>query len=115
MFGSLGFQEMIVIGVVAVLLFGKRLPDVARSLGGSYQQFRRGLQDLQGEFNTARYSYDTRELDTNQYESRSPSTFEDDDYDRPTAPKIELPPAENSEKNQDVARTGDKQAADKDE
>ena len=35
--GGIGFQELVVIGVVAVLLFGSRLPSVARSLGQSYQ------------------------------------------------------------------------------
>ena len=30
MFFNLGMQEMIIVGAVAVLLFGKRLPDVAR-------------------------------------------------------------------------------------
>lgn len=53
---NMGFQELLIIGIVAVLLFGKRLPDVARSLGQSYQQFRRGLQDIQSEVNSVSYS-----------------------------------------------------------
>ena len=32
-FGAPGPMEMLIIGVVAVLLFGKRLPEVGRSLG----------------------------------------------------------------------------------
>ncbi len=46
-FGSMGVTEVVVIGVLAVLLFGSKLPEVARSLGGSYQQFRKGLSDIQ--------------------------------------------------------------------
>ena len=35
MFGGIGMNEMVIIGIVAVVLFGKQLPSVARSLGGS--------------------------------------------------------------------------------
>ena len=45
--GGIGFSEMLVIGVVAVLLFGSKLPEVARNLGASYNQFRKGLSDIQ--------------------------------------------------------------------
>ena len=48
MFG-MGVGELLIFGVIAVLLFGKRLPEVARSFGQSYHQFRRGLQDVQSE------------------------------------------------------------------
>jgi len=48
MFG-LRTVEMLVIGVVAVLLFGSRLPSVARSLGKSMTEFKRGLSDVQDE------------------------------------------------------------------
>ncbi len=44
---GLGIQEILVIGVIAVLLFGKRLPDVARSIGKSYNEFRKGFSDIQ--------------------------------------------------------------------
>lgn len=46
-----GVFEMAVIGILAVLLFGSKLPEVARSLGGSYQQFRKGLSDIQSSIN----------------------------------------------------------------
>ncbi len=49
MFG-LSPPELMIVAVVAILLFGSKLPDVARSLGGSYREFRRGLNDMQKEF-----------------------------------------------------------------
>lgn len=41
--------EMLIIGGVALLLFGKRLPDVARNLGSSFSEFRRGLHSVESE------------------------------------------------------------------
>ncbi len=55
MFG-MGYGEMLIVAIVAVLLFGRRLPEVARSLGQSYQEFRRGLTDLKGDVDDAVYS-----------------------------------------------------------
>ncbi|MEQ8848042.1 twin-arginine translocase TatA/TatE family subunit [Botrimarina sp.] len=52
MFGLSPIQ-LLICGIVAVLLFGSRLPNVARSLGKSLTEFRRGLSDLQSEFNDA--------------------------------------------------------------
>lgn len=57
MFG-LGPYEMLIVGVVAVLLFGSRLPSVARSAGRSLTEFKRGMQDLQED---VRRSIDTEE------------------------------------------------------
>lgn len=39
-----GFEWIIVL-VVALLLFGRRLPDVMRSLGSSAREFKKGLED----------------------------------------------------------------------
>lgn len=41
--------ELLIIGVVALLLFGKRLPDVARSLGSSLSEFKKGLRTIESE------------------------------------------------------------------
>lgn len=48
---GLGPTEMIVIAIVGLLLFGRRLPDVGRSVGKSFFEFKRGLGGLQGEMN----------------------------------------------------------------
>ncbi len=47
MFPSLGPMEMMVVGVVAVLLFGKRLPEVGRSLGKGIVEFKKGIRGLE--------------------------------------------------------------------
>ena len=41
--GMPGGLEWVVIGLVALLLFGKRLPGIARSLGQSLTEFKSGL------------------------------------------------------------------------
>jgi|GEM_PF-2099367 len=39
-------MELFLIAVVAVVLFGSKLPDVARNFGQGYNQFRQSLSDL---------------------------------------------------------------------
>ena len=44
--GTVGAPELIAIIVVIVLLFGARkLPDLARSMGASAKEFRKGLEE----------------------------------------------------------------------
>lgn len=100
MFG-LGMQELLIVGVVAVVLFGKRLPEVASSLGASYREFRKGLLDIQSQFHIS---------DTAAYKPRSqptaPAARRNDDldsYDQPTAPKFEMPAADHSDSDQPTA------------
>lgn len=45
MFG-LGSTEMIVFLVIALLLFGSRLPSVMRSLGKSVTEFKKGINEV---------------------------------------------------------------------
>jgi Tat protein translocase TatB subunit len=53
MFG-IGYQEMIIIGVVALLIFGPgRLPEVASQVGKWVREFRRMSADLTSEFEDA--------------------------------------------------------------
>ena len=44
MFG-IGTQELIIVGIIAVMLFGSRLPQVARSMGKSIVEFKKGLKE----------------------------------------------------------------------
>ncbi len=51
--GIPGWTELIVIAFVGLLLFGRRLPDVGRSLGRSIVEFKRGLNDVRGDLDRA--------------------------------------------------------------
>jgi len=47
MFGSLGFPELLVIFVIALIVFGPRkLPELGRSLGRSINEFKRASNEL---------------------------------------------------------------------
>lgn len=49
MLPNIGTGEMLVVGVVALLLFGAgRIPEVARSLGRSVNAFKSGLKEATG-------------------------------------------------------------------
>ncbi len=96
MFG-LGFQELALVGVVAVLLFGKRLPEVARSFGKSYSEFRRGLTDIQSTF-------DYTDMGSASKPTYSSSQSDYDDDDEPTAPKFEPPPSEPQVPTGDITK-----------
>ena len=52
-FGNLSFPEMAIVGMIALLLFGKRLPTVARSLGQSLTEFKKGMNGIENEFRSA--------------------------------------------------------------
>ncbi len=43
---NIGWTEMLVVGVILLLLFGRRLPEVGRSLGQGIVEFKKGLKDI---------------------------------------------------------------------
>jgi sec-independent protein translocase protein TatA len=42
---GIGPQEMLILGVIVLLLFGSRLPSAMRSLGSSFNSFKKGLKE----------------------------------------------------------------------
>src|SRR5262245_56273192 len=47
MFGSLGIQEMILIFIVALIVFGpKRLPEIGRTIGKALGEFKKATDDF---------------------------------------------------------------------
>lgn len=80
MFG-LGPQEMIMIALLGVLLFGKRLPEVGRSIGKSIMEFKNGLRGVEDEFHSS----------MRQADSASDRPIRPPQRMTPTAPKFEEP------------------------
>lgn len=88
MFGSHP-MELIIVGIVALLLFGKRLPEVARSLGKGITEFKKGVRGIEDE------------VESSSTASSRPSSRPAAE-DRPvetTAPKFEPPKFEPSDTN----------------
>jgi sec-independent protein translocase protein TatA len=51
--GMPGLTEWIIIGALGLLFFGKRLPDVGRSLGKGIVEFKKGLKGIEDDIDTA--------------------------------------------------------------
>jgi len=85
MFG-VGPMEMAIVGVIALLLFGKRLPEVARSLGKGIVEFKKGIQGVEDEIQDAVHRSPTAQ-------SRP---VPQDDREEAVAPKFEPPRVEPS-------------------
>jgi TatA/E family protein of Tat protein translocase len=53
LFGPIGTTELIIILIIGLLLFGRRLPEVGRSLGRGVVEFRKGLSGIENEIEEA--------------------------------------------------------------
>ncbi len=65
------------LAVVALLLYGGNLPEVARSWGKTFSEFRRGLTGFQSEMNNV--IYDEPEKIAYRDDSRNPHGYEESD------------------------------------
>jgi TatA/E family protein of Tat protein translocase len=108
-----GTSELLVIGAIAVLLYGKNLPDAARSIGKQLGTFKKGLSGIEEEirsstgglvipptkFTRALSTLDvltknsaSSTLPSSSYSGSRPAVHEAvSDLEEPTAPKFEPP------------------------
>ncbi len=78
---GIGPTEMLIAAVLAVLLFGKRLPEVGRSLGRGLVEFKKGIHGIEDELDSATTA-------------STSVTHSPDDRSEATAPKFEPPASE---------------------
>lgn len=51
--GSIGFPEMMLLLLLGVLLFGRKLPDIGRSIGKTVIEFKKGIGGMEEEISSA--------------------------------------------------------------
>ena len=62
--GGIGWPEILILGLVGLLIFGRRLPEVGRSLGKGIVEFKKGLSGMEDELDAAaRSEADPKKLD----------------------------------------------------
>ena len=62
MFGQVGWQEILVVLFILLLLFGaKRLPELGQSLGKGIREFKRGVREIQEDVDEERKSGASRD------------------------------------------------------
>lgn len=79
---------MLILGALAVLLFGERLPEVARSFGKQFMELKSGVRGLQRDLEDAINSSGTADTTTPHYQEH----YQDSEpREEATAPKFEPP------------------------
>jgi sec-independent protein translocase protein TatA len=77
---------MLILGALAVLLYGERLPEVARSVGKGFMEFKKGVRSIQDEVEGAINSAVSTSTST------TAARHEDsEEREEATAPKFEPP------------------------
>lgn len=51
--GIPGYLELVVVLMVGLLLFGRRLPEIGRSVGRTIVEFKKGIREVKDDVNTA--------------------------------------------------------------
>lgn len=91
--GGVGVPEMLIVGIIALLLFGKRLPEVAKSLGKGIVEFKKGIQGIEDDVRTSSHSSSSS--------SYSRPEVRDEEQEA-TAPKFEPPTFDHEEEESHV-------------
>ena len=87
-FAMPGPFEMMVFASIALMLFGKRLPEVARSMGKGIVEFKKGIRGIEDEIHQSTYNSNSNQSSSNSRPTAS------DESNQVTAPKFEPPQSE---------------------
>jgi sec-independent protein translocase protein TatA len=91
--GGIGTPELIIFGALAVILFGSRLPSVARSMGKSIVEFKKGMKDIENEVNSSDYKEPSGRISYS-------------DHNEPAAPRFEPPKSESQAHEENLQGSG---------
>lgn len=83
MFHAPSMGELIVIAAIGLLLFGKRLPEVGRSLGKGIVEFKKGLKGIDEEVEAASNktsNYEVKTLPPQEEKQEAKPTYKFDPY-----------------------------------
>lgn len=80
--------QMLLLGAIAVLLFGKRLPEVGKSVGKGLFELRKNLRSIEDVIQNAGNTSDVG----NDYTPEKTYEHHAEDHEEATAPKFEPPP-----------------------
>ena len=86
LFGMPGGPELLIVLFIALMLFGKRLPEVARNMGKGLTEFKKGIRGVEEDVQGAA-SYDPGPT--------AERPMADDDLENVSAPKFTPPAAAN--------------------
>jgi len=92
--GWLSPWHWLVIMIVAVLLFGNRLPEIARSLGRSVNEFKRGLKDVKDNLDAEIDDNPPRERLQPPAEKREPGQIDQPESEQDRTPEQDREPTE---------------------
>jgi sec-independent protein translocase protein TatA len=88
---GIGTGEMLALGVIALLLFGSKLPEVARNFGHGLAEFKKGMSGFQKEFNATMKPYRFDEPKKSSPQSAKSRPIAKESERKVSAPKFELP------------------------
>lgn len=89
-------EQWLLIGIVALLLFGKRLPEVGRSLGKGIIEFKKGLAGIEEDVNQQTNPQNTQQTMINPALPPASAGYKFDPYTgkpmEPVAPQMRFDP-----------------------
>ncbi|MEX0744236.1 MAG: twin-arginine translocase TatA/TatE family subunit [Phycisphaeraceae bacterium] len=64
--GPLGWQELLLLALLGVLIFGKRLPEVGKSIGRGIVEFKKGLSGIEDDLDTGTTPKESPQIEQHQ-------------------------------------------------